>query len=219
MGFCTQCGQEIRDGLKFCTSCGAKIEQKTEGLSPEKKADAPVVTSSSEEKEHSLKLPTAIGIMILVCLISLFIGTLMGQKVERVRNHSGSIPSQVSRSTTSTLDHPAINSLNAFLNDINSKNWEAAYSKASDRGRLKTPYLAFTRNWGNNLGVVSEQHQVVKVWPDKVKIYVLLTSSDLNVKTQKEERYQYEGIVKFVQENGQWKITDPLMSYVRRIKE
>jgi hypothetical protein len=219
MGFCVQCGQEYQEGLKFCTSCGAKIEQKGQVFSQEKKSDSPVVAGSPEPDEPSIKIVFAIGLMIACFLVALFIGYFAGKSVEKQRNKSVAAVQSSNGITTAVSDHPAIGLFNAFLNDVNAKNWESAYSRTSDRARIKRPYKSFINNWSNNLRIQLNELQVVKTLPGKVKIYVLLTSSDSNVKTHKEERFQYEGIVKMVEENGQWKITDPVMSAVRRTRE
>lgn len=83
--FCTKCGNEIKDGLKFCTNCGTKVEE------DEIKTEEPVKSEESKteiigQEQFHAQLPTfespvenngkkssGIGVRIAIIIVLIFV--------------------------------------------------------------------------------------------------------------------------------------------------
>lgn len=68
--FCTQCGKEICEGMKFCTNCGTVVKIKAKIATPEVPItpETPVVGESSGERKTS-----HIGLIVLIVLLVVLI--------------------------------------------------------------------------------------------------------------------------------------------------
>ena len=51
--FCTSCGSEVAEGLKFCTNCGAKQPEETETTSPDEDISAAAPDTSADDSTLS----------------------------------------------------------------------------------------------------------------------------------------------------------------------
>ena len=70
MAFCTGCGANIPDDLKFCTSCGKSAEQNQVASPPKPQAAAPPpnVTPQKNANHAVMSVGAYIGTMLLFCI-------------------------------------------------------------------------------------------------------------------------------------------------------
>ncbi len=64
--FCSKCGQELRDDLKFCTNCGAAI--KTKVISELNHAEEEILPLGDEKKKRGSGLKLIIIILVIILL-------------------------------------------------------------------------------------------------------------------------------------------------------
>ena len=116
--FCTNCGKQVADGLKFCTSCGAPIEETAQGVSESSsgtaapteaipataatKAMEPVVSQEAPSNGKSKK-PLLIGIVVVaviaiaLVLVFLVIKPFEGGSASDAANSSAGVSDQIAQ--------------------------------------------------------------------------------------------------------------------------
>lgn len=115
-------------------------------------------------------------------------------------------------------EHPAVPALMQFIAHTNAKEWDKAYAMTSREGLKTASFSDFNNNWRSNCGMNLEKCTVLYSDSEKARISVLVTSWDTNQATGEVDRYQYEGAMTFVLEERVWKLADPLMKTVKRIR-
>ncbi len=115
-------------------------------------------------------------------------------------------------------DHPSLEALERFIDSINSKNWKTAYQMGSEGGLKRTSFSQFETNWLNNEHVTIEKHLVISSDAYKVRMYIMLLSTDRNKQTGAMETDKYDGVVTLVLQSGEWKIDDPMMLTVKKVR-
>ncbi|MGV8124574.1 MAG: hypothetical protein AB2L14_32905 [Candidatus Xenobiia bacterium LiM19] len=137
-------------------------------------------------------------------------------------NQTGPAASQPTAGQTgpaaAKAEHPAVQALMQFIAHTNAKEWDNAYAMTSREGLRNASLSDFNNNWRNNCGMNLEKWNVLDNGNQKVRIYILVTSWDTNQATGEVDRYQYGGAMTFVLEERVWKLTDPLMKTVKKIK-
>ncbi len=108
--------------------------------------------------------------------------------------------------------------LEHFVDSINNKNWKAAYRMGSEDGLRRTTMKQFETNWLNNEYLTLERHMVISSDMYKVRMYVMLLSTDKDKKTGAKETEKYDGVVTLVLQDGQWKLDDPMMLTVKKVR-
>lgn len=81
--FCTRCGKEIREGVKFCTNCGAAVNGNTAKIEPKAAVtETPVIMENQNDKmlsgkqngENKLHVGLIILIIVIICGALWFLG-------------------------------------------------------------------------------------------------------------------------------------------------
>jgi len=114
--------------------------------------------------------------------------------------------------------HPSLKAVMQFVAYTNAKEWDRAYDMTSREGMKKASLSDFNNNWRNNCGMNVEKCELIESDGEKARVYLLVTSWDTNERTGDVDRYQYGGVVTLVLEDNAWKLTDPLMKTVKKIK-
>jgi|GEM_PF-2450002 len=114
--------------------------------------------------------------------------------------------------------HPSIAAVMQFVACTNAKTLDRAYAMTSREGMGKASFSDFTDNWENNCGMNVEKCDLIESDGEKARVYLLVTSWDTNQKTGEVDKCQFGGELILVREGQSWKLADPLMKTVKRIR-